>query len=52
MPLGSDIGLNYIYWTTNNLHSHLQTHEDFVVAKAGNKEGRASQKQVDDAVSK
>ncbi|RAK82124.1 uncharacterized protein BO72DRAFT_482770 [Aspergillus fijiensis CBS 313.89] len=36
------------YSSTNNLYSHLHTHEDFV-GKAGNKGGRASQRQVDDA---
>ncbi|PYH36221.1 uncharacterized protein BO87DRAFT_374585 [Aspergillus neoniger CBS 115656] len=37
------------YLSTNNLHSHLQTHEDFI-AKTGNKGGRASQKQVNNTV--
>ncbi|RAH66697.1 uncharacterized protein BO66DRAFT_404482 [Aspergillus aculeatinus CBS 121060] len=46
-PPGSSLFLP-LTSSTNNKYSHLHTHEDFV-AKTGNKGGRASQKQVDDA---
>ncbi|RAH85430.1 hypothetical protein BO86DRAFT_376434 [Aspergillus japonicus CBS 114.51] len=38
------------YSSTNNLHSHLQIHKEFV-AKGGNEGGRATQKQIDRASS-